>query len=148
MKCIIFIGIQASGKSTFFKDYFFYSYVRISKDLLKTRNKENLFIDLCINTGQKFVIDNTNATKELRKDYISKIKTRKYKIIGYYFESKINDCINRNNLRDGKEKIPEKGILGIYNKLELPSLDEGFDELYYVSIINSKFHIKEWNNEI
>ncbi|MFN8670857.1 MAG: ATP-binding protein [Candidatus Sericytochromatia bacterium] len=115
---------------------------------MKTRNKENLFIDLCINTGQKFVIDNTNATKELRKDYISKIKTKKYKIIGYYFESKINDCINRNNLRDGKEKIPEKGILGIYNKLELPSLDEGFDELYYVSIINSKFHIKEWNNEI
>ncbi|MBN1315005.1 MAG: hypothetical protein JXA42_06040 [Anaerolineales bacterium] len=38
MQAVIFIGIQATGKSTFFKERFFNTHVRISLDLLKTRN--------------------------------------------------------------------------------------------------------------
>jgi len=47
MEGIIFIGIQASGKSTFYKERFFNTHVRISLDLLNTRNKENHFFDKC-----------------------------------------------------------------------------------------------------
>ena len=149
MEVIIFIGIQGSGKSTFYKEKFFNSHVRISNDLLKTKNREKLFIETCINTTQKFVIDNTNPTIEGRKKYIDKMKENNYKIIGYYFESKIKDCLERNNKRNGKEIIPQKGILGTYNKLVIPTINEGFDELYYVSIKNNnEFEIKEWNNEI
>ena len=149
MEVIIFIGIQRAGKSTFYKEKFFNSHVRISNDLLKTKNREKLFIETCINTTQKFVIDNTNPTIEGRKKYIDKMKENNYKIIGYYFESKIKDCLERNNKRNGKEIIPQKGILGTYNKLVIPTINEGFDELYYVSIKNNnEFEIKEWNNEI
>jgi len=40
MQIIIFIGIPASGKSSFYKELFFNSHIRISMDLLNTRNKE------------------------------------------------------------------------------------------------------------
>ena len=39
-KAIIFTGIQASGKSTFFKQHFRSGFVHINLDTLHTRNKE------------------------------------------------------------------------------------------------------------
>lgn len=45
MEGIIFIGIQASGKSSFYKEKFFNSHLRVSLDLLNTRNKENQILD-------------------------------------------------------------------------------------------------------
>ncbi|MEH0158601.1 ATP-binding protein [Limibacter armeniacum] len=148
MEGIIFIGIQASGKSTFYKERFFNSHVRISMDLLNTRNKENQFIEKCIELHQRFVVDNTNPTVEERQRYITKLKERKYKVIGYFFKSIVQDSLFRNQGRVGKEKIAEVGILSTYKKLELPSFQEGFDELYQVEIVDGMFEIKKWKDEI
>lgn len=60
-KAIIFIGIQASGKSTYYRQYFgTYEYVNL--DTLHTRNKENLLLQECIRDEKSFVVDNTNPT--------------------------------------------------------------------------------------
>jgi predicted kinase len=148
MEAIIFIGIQASGKSTFYLEKFSKTHLRINLDMLKTRNREKIILDACLNAKQPIVIDNTNPTKKIRTKYIEKFKEDNFKVIGYYFKSSINECIIRNNLRSGKEKIPEVGIRGTFNKLELPEFSEDFDELYYVSIENDDFIVKEWKNEI
>ncbi len=149
MEAIIFCGIQATGKSSIYKEIFFKTHVRISLDLLNTRNKEKEFLDLCLKMQQPFVIDNNNPQKADREKYILPAKERKYKVIGYYFQSKIEDSLLRNSLRTGKEHIPELGIKGTFKKLELPSMDEGFDELYYVEIATDKeFNIKQWQDEI
>jgi predicted kinase len=71
MEAIILIGIQASGKSTFYKEKFFNTHIRVSNDLLKTKNRVKLLLDYCKNTGISFVIDNTNITKNDRKKYIN-----------------------------------------------------------------------------
>lgn len=148
MEGIIFIGIQASGKSTFYKENFFNSHVRISMDLLNTRNKETQFLNKCIELHQKVVVDNTNPEKLDRSKYIAKFKAAKYEVIGYYFQSKVSDSLERNEEREGKEKIPEVGILSTYKKLELPSLEEGFGRLYYVEIIENQFIVKPWKDEV
>jgi len=148
MEAILFCGIQATGKSTFYKQNFFNTHVRISMDLLKTRNRESRFVDLCLETQQKFVIDNTNPSKEDRERYIPKIKIAKYKLIGYYFQSRIEEALERNSGREGKQRIPDAGVRATFSKLELPSYDEGFDELYYVELKEGNFIIKEWNDEI
>lgn len=148
MEAIIFIGIQASGKSTFYKERFFRTHMRISMDMLNTRNKEQKFLDTCYLIQQPFIIDNTNPTRQDRTKYIEQAKQNKYKVIGYYFQSKIEDSIERNTNRTGKDYIPELGIKGTFNKLEVPSYDEGFDELYYVELDKGKFIVKNWENEI
>ncbi len=71
METVIFCGIQATGKTTFYKEKFFKTHIHLSLDLLKTRNRENKFIGTCIETQQRFVVDNTNPTKEKRAKYIS-----------------------------------------------------------------------------
>ncbi|MFB6454744.1 ATP-binding protein [Chitinophaga sp. Hz27] len=148
MEAIIFCGIQATGKSTFYQQHFFNSHVRISLDLLSTRNRENLFLDACFNSFKAFVVDNTNPTVADRQKYILRAQENKYKIKCYYFKSDIAEALQRNSLRTGKALVPEVGVRGAHRRLEIPSYAEGFDELYYVSIQDNQFVIKNWQDEI
>lgn len=148
MEAILFIGIQASGKSTFYKMNFFNSHLRISNDLLKTKNREKLLLEYCINTQMPCVIDNTNLTKEVRLKYLERFKQAQYKVTGYYFRTDIKQSLQWNKNRKGKEYIPEVGILGAYKKIEIPSYEEGFNKLFYVNVIDREFQIKEWEDEI
>jgi predicted kinase len=148
MEAIIFIGLQASGKSTFYKENFFNSHLRISNDLLKTKNREARLIDFCIETKMKMVIDNTNFSVEKRKTYINKIKPHNFHIVGYYFKTDIARSIEWNKRRKESDIIPDIGIFGTHKKLELPTLSEGYDKLYYVDYVENKLIIKDWKNEV
>ncbi|ADO57662.1 AAA family ATPase [Paenibacillus polymyxa] len=143
MECVIFIGIQASGKSTFYKERFFKTHMRINLDMLKTRNRENMYLQTSIETMQRFVVDNTNPTVEERKKYIDACKNKGFKIIGYYFEPDYAESIKRNEQRTGKEYIPEIGIKSVMSKLEVPSYEEGFDEIYSVISSEGTFRIEK-----
>jgi len=105
-------------------------------------------MEYCQKTQMSFVIDNTNITKNIRKKYIRILTDMKIPVIGYYFKTNLERSLEWNNKRTGKENIPKAGILGTYNKLEIPSVDEGFSSLFYVDIVNNNFIIKDWNNEI
>ncbi len=148
MEAVIFVGIQASGKSSFYKEKFFDTHIRINLDMLGTRNREKILLNACLEAKQKFVFDKTNLTIEERKSIISEIKKHKFKVIGYYFQSKLEDCLERNEQREGKAKIPEKGLLAAFKRLEIPKLEEGFDGLFYVKIEDGKFVIEEWKDEV
>lgn len=149
MEAVIFIGLQASGKSTFYKEHFFKTHIRINLDMLKTRHRESLLLKSCIEMKQSFVVDNTNPTIEDRKRYLDVVKDTEFQMIGYYFQSQLTACITRNSNRSEVERIPERGIRGVYSKLEIPTLDEGFDRLYYVSIKETgEFVIGDWKDEI
>lgn len=101
---VIFIGIQASGKTTFYKNIF-REFVHINLDELHTRNKENLLLSECIENGVSFVVDNTNPTKTDREKYILAAKEHGYKIKGYYFRSSIRESIGRNSFRERRARI-------------------------------------------
>ena len=146
---IIMIGLQGSGKSTFCLQ-FLPDVVRVNLDTLKTRNKEKRLIEQCFEEGVSFVVDNTNPTREDRARYIGPAKAEGYRVVGYFMQSRLADCIQRNNQRQGKERIPEKGIAATFKKLELPSRAEGFDELYFVRNDGVTMTVSEWreNNEL
>ncbi|HEY5823379.1 MAG TPA: ATP-binding protein [Cyclobacteriaceae bacterium] len=148
MEMVILIGIPASGKSSFYKMNFFNTHMRVSLDLFNTRNKEQRFMELAFSLQQRMVLDNTNVTRESRLIVISKAKAFKYKVKGYYFESRLNACLERNELRSGKDKVDPIGIRSKHKDLELPLFSEGFDELFYVTMVNDEFKVNEWKDEI
>ena len=41
MEAVLFVGLQASGKSTFYRERFFRTHVRINLDMLKTATAKN-----------------------------------------------------------------------------------------------------------
>jgi predicted kinase len=86
VEIILFIGIQASGKTSFYQHRFFQTHVRVSLDLLKTRKRETVLMQACLSTQQRFVVDNTNPTRAERARYIALARQAKFKVIAYFFE--------------------------------------------------------------
>ena len=144
---IILMGLQGSGKSTFYKTYLEDSFVRVNLDTLKTRYQEDLLIKECIKKGESFAVDNTNPTRLEHKKYIDIAKTEGYRVVGYFLESKIKDCMARNALREGKARVPDIAIAATSNKLEIPSFEEGFNELYFVKNNGTDMIIEEWRKQ-
>jgi predicted kinase len=142
MEMVLLIGIQASGKSTFYKERFFDTHVRISMDLLRTRNRESIFMQVCLATQQRFVVDNTNPTVGERARYIEVAKKAKFRVIGYFFEPDPKASKERNEGRSKKQKIPPAGLFGTLKRLERPTVDEGFDSLYRVHAREGGFDIE------
>jgi predicted kinase len=149
MEAVLFMGIQASGKSSFFRERMFETHVRLNMDMLRTRHRESILLRACIEGKARFVVDNTNPTREERRRYIEPARAAGYRVTGYYFQSSLEPALVRNARRAGKARIPDAGVRGTYGKLELPSLSEGFDELFYVSVAEGGgFDVQEWNDDV
>lgn len=143
MQLIIFCGLQASGKSTFYQQYFYTTHLRLNLDMLKTRHRENLLFEAALASKTKMVIDNTNINIEARSRYIARAKAAGFEVIAYYFDTDLKSTLIRNNQRIAKAQIPEIGVRATYRKLEKPTLREGFSAIYQVKIIgNGEFSIQ------
>lgn len=62
MEAVVFVGIQTTGKSTFYHHQFGRTHMHINLDMLKTRHREQQFLSNCLETRQRFVVDNINPT--------------------------------------------------------------------------------------
>ena len=134
MELVILIGIQGAGKSTFCQQRFYDTHIRINLDMLRTRRREARIVDACFASRQRFVVDNTNPTKYDRSRYIVPAKAAGFQVVGYYFEPDVNACDERNRKRPSTQVVPGFVIQATCDKMEEPSFDEGFDELYSVRI--------------
>jgi predicted kinase len=149
MEAVIFIGIQGTGKSSFYHERFFHTHLRINSDMLKTQNRLRVLLNACLDARQSFVLDNTNVTREARAQFIAQSRAAGFRVVGYYFRSDITSALARNSARVNAARIPDRGVLGTYKKLEIPQRSEGFDALYYVQIDPSgKFQVEEWADEV
>ncbi|MDB5290678.1 MAG: hypothetical protein JWL69_1919 [Phycisphaerales bacterium] len=147
MEAVIFCGVQGSGKSSFFRERFFDTHLRLNLDMLRTRHRENLLLRACLEAKQPFVVDNTNPTARERAKYIAAASDARFKVIGYYFSSKPAELLARNSLRPEGARVPDLALLGTYKRLEIPRKEEGFDELYYVRIEGTAFIVEPWREQ-
>lgn len=149
MEAVILIGLQGAGKSTFYRDRFLATHFNISLDVLKTCHRERTVLAECLTMKRPFVIDNTNPARAEREVYIKPAKQAGYRVVGIYFQSRVEDCHRRNSQRLRAEQIPFLGLLGTAKRLEIPRYEEGFDVLNYVRISDDgQFVVEEWIDEV
>ena len=148
MEAVWLIGIPASGKSSFYAARFAATHLRINLDMLRTRHRESELVATCLRLQQPFVVDDTNATREERARFLQPARAAGFRTVGYYLASKLAECLPRNAARTGAARIPDAGVLATAGRLELPSLEEGFDELHYVRLADGAFVVEEWRDEV
>ena len=68
---------------------------------------------------------------------MQRAKDAGFEVIAYYFETDLKSTLERNSQRESKSNIPEVGVRATYKKLEVPSLDEGFDQFFKVKIVGN-----------
>ncbi len=147
MELIIFIGLQATGKSTFYRLHFAATHTHVSKDLLHNNkrpgHRQMQLVEEALQAGQSVVVDNTNPTLADREALIRLGHEYGAQVIGYYFESQVRPSLERNKARSGKARVPDVAIYVTASKLALPTYAEGFDTLYDVRIAEySSFEVR------
>jgi predicted kinase len=149
MELVILIGLQASGKSTFYRTYYAVTHVHLSKDHLRNNKnrarRQTQLIKDALQAGRSVVVDNTNPTAEERRSLIHLGNRYGAEIIGYYFESQVSCCLERNQTRLGKARVPDVAIYTTIKKLTPPTYIEGFHKLFQVRIVdNAAFEVHPW----
>src|SRR5262245_142964 len=117
MQAVIFIGIQAKGKSSFYRERFFRKHVRIHLAMLRTRHRERLLLRACLAGKQPFVVDNTTPAPADRTRYVEPARAAGFRVTGYYFRSTAREALERNATRPEPERVPVRGILGTARRL-------------------------------
>jgi predicted kinase len=138
VELVAFVGLQASGKSTFFREWFAGTHEHVSKDHFprnrnKNRRQEHL-LRAALSAGRSVVVDNTNPTPEDRRPLVRLGHEYGAKVVGYFFEAGVSECLRHNERREGKARVPDVAIYATAKKLVAPSIEEGFDGLLRVRL--------------
>jgi predicted kinase len=135
---IIFVGLQASGKSTYYQANFAATHVHVSKDLMKnTRHRDARQMELieeALSQGRSVVVDNTNPTPAIRAPLIALGRRHGARVLAFYFETTVRDAVARNRLREGKARVPDVALFVSAKRMVPPGFAEGFDEVRVIAI--------------
>lgn len=134
---VIFVGLQGSGKTTYYRDHFAATHMHVSRDLMKNARdpdrKQRLLIEKAFEAGKPVVVDNTNPTPAARAPLIALGRRHGARVIVYFFDVPVRVAVERNRAREGKGRVPDVAIYVTSKKLVPPKIEEGFDEIHVVT---------------
>lgn len=143
----IMIGMPGAGKSTLAAklDAEVYSSDTIRKELTGDVCGEtkgaiefrlmNLRTQQALRAGLDVVSDATSLSKKSRYAAMKNVAGIPHKTVGLFFNCHKEDTDKRNLNPDRDKHIPADGLERLWATIEVPTLDEGFDELYDVIVL-------------
>ena len=138
VEAVIFVGLPAAGKTTFYHQRLAATHVHVSKDLWPKSADKNARqareLKAALASGRSVVIDNTNPTAADRALVIAAAREHGARVVGYYFAAEPREAIGRNRGREGKARVPNVAIFTAAKRMVVPERSEGFDELYHVTV--------------
>lgn len=139
VECVVFVGLPASGKSTFYHRRFAATHVHISKDLwsksVDKGARQARELRAALAGGRPVVVDNTSPAPSDRAVIIAAAREHGARVIGYYFAATTREALGRNRGRQGAARVPEVAIFTTAKRMVVPDKAEGYDELYRVTIL-------------
>jgi len=149
VECVILIGLQAAGKTTFYRQRFAETHAHVSMDRFPNarRKAARLLAELtrALDAGHSVVVDNTNPTVDVRAPLIRLARARGAEVAGYYLEATTREAVARNRRREGKARVPDVGIFATAKRLQPPLRAEGFHRLYRTRMrADGSFAVEDW----
>jgi predicted kinase len=132
----IFVGLQAAGKSSYYREHFAQTHAHVSKDAMgnasRREARQRALIAQALASGRSVVVDNTNPTPEIRTPLCALGRACGARVLAYFFAVPLAQCIARNERREGRARVPKVAIFATAKLLAPPRLEEGFDAIYKV----------------
>jgi predicted kinase len=135
---VVFVGLPASGKSSFYHERFAATHARVSKDLMPNNRRraarQRELVAEALAHGRSVVVDNTNTRRADRAELVALAHAARASTALYHFTAAVGDCLRRNRARQGKARVPDVALFTARKRLEPPAADEGFDARYEVAL--------------
>ncbi|MEU2062711.1 ATP-binding protein [Streptomyces sp. NPDC013455] len=133
----VLVGLQASGKSAFYAQCLSDRYELVSKDLFPraARNKQRRQMRLVaehLAAGRAVAVDNTNPAPEEWGPLVAAARAHGASVTAYWFPPDVPGSLRRNAAREGRERVPDVGVLATLKRLRRPSAADGFDAVHEV----------------
>jgi predicted kinase len=147
MELVVFVGLQASGKSGFYSSRYAGTHVHVSKDLFprQSRHKPDRQlrqIEQALATGRSVVVDNTNARRADRAPFLDAARRHGARTVAVHFLTSVGEALGRNRTREGQARVPDVAIFTTAKRLEPPLQEEGFDEVVRVRLGETGFELE------
>ncbi|HEX6355844.1 ATP-binding protein [Actinophytocola sp.] len=133
---VILIGLQASGKTTFYHQRMATTHEHISKDVFpnarRPQRRQMRMIEAALDAGRDVAVDNTNPSPEEWQPIIAAARAHGARVVGFWFPPDLAVSQVRNAARTGKTRVPDVGLYATLKRLRRPRLVDGFDALFAV----------------
>lgn len=146
---IVLVGPPACGKTTFVKNQSLKGN-HISRDKIRFSlledgesyfGKEDLVFDEYVkqiqeslDAGQRTYADATHLNEKSRNKLLDRLNLENVDIYMVVFDTTLNECLERNSKREGRERVPETALKRMYLSKTNPRGDQKYryKEIYEV----------------
>ena len=149
-RLIIMIGIPGCGKSTYAKKLIKLhpDWVYISRDEVRYQyvadqahyydHEDEVYKEFCnritmdLMKNKTVIADATHLTTGSRKKLINSLGIMPDEIIAVWVNTPFEECMKRNQAREGITRVPDKAMFEMKNRFRPPSVNEGYDRIVRV----------------
>ncbi len=144
---VIFSGLQASGKTTFYRERMAGTHVLVSKDAWPNarhrERRQRREVEEALRSGRSVVVDNTNPSPTERTPLIAIGHATGARVVSFWFVSTVAESLVRNATRAGRARVPKVGIYSVAKRLIAPVPEEGFDQCFEVRMCETGFAVRD-----
>ncbi|PKW05538.1 Predicted kinase [Streptomyces sp. 1222.5] len=133
---VVFVGLQASGKSTFYERCLRDGHVRVGKDAFprsaRQQKRQMRLVTEALAAGRSVVVDNTNPSPKEWDPLLAAARAHGASVSAYWFPPDLAGSLRRNAARTGRVRVPDIGVHATLRRLRRPTPADGFDAVYDV----------------
>ena len=89
-------------------------------------------INMAIERNETFYVDQTSLNVPSRQKLLNNLRIHPNKIILIYLKSSLSKILEQNSRRTGRALVPEDAVINMFNSIQEPKLEEGFDEIWTI----------------
>ncbi|MGP3986151.1 AAA family ATPase [Streptomyces sp. 3N207] len=138
---IVLVGLQAVGKSAFYRQrlsggdnggHILVSKDRFPRSAKHKQQRQLRLIDEALAAGQAVAVDNTNPSPHEWRPLVALARAHGARVTAYWFPPDLAASLRRNAAREGRARVPDVGVRATHERLRRPSLADGFDAVLEV----------------